>query len=219
MNKKLMTNTNLKSGFSLIELLVVVAIIAVLAAIGTVGYGNYVTQTKIKANASNLDAISASLNTEFATIANLGASQTDIFKGVTVTNCEDMAKATVRYLNNSPNFKNPYFPTGATIASGSTPSCTSASSGTAVTAAYGNYMTTGTTPNILQGNYPLCQGTIIISCGDPSQEPKSKDFLIYQCTCDSTTCAFDSASGNVTNASCIIPTASTLSSGNPYTLQ
>ena len=48
-----MSSIQLKKGFSLVELLVVVAIIGVLAAIGTVGYGNYVTQTRIKVNATN----------------------------------------------------------------------------------------------------------------------------------------------------------------------
>ena len=216
-----MTNVNLKSGFSLIELLVVVAIIAVLAAIGTVGYGNYVTQTKIKANAANLDSISTSLNTEWATISNLGSSGTDIFKGVTVTNCEDMAKATVRYLNRNPNFKNPYFPNGVTsqsIASGSVACVDSGTSGTPATAAYGNYMTIGTSPNVAMGSYPFCQGTIIISCGDPTLAPASKDFLIYQCTCDQAAgCQFDSGTGEVTGSTCVIPTPSG-TTVNPYTL-
>jgi type IV pilus assembly protein PilA len=43
----------LKSGFSLIELLVVVAIIGILAAIGTVGYRNYTDQADIAARQAN----------------------------------------------------------------------------------------------------------------------------------------------------------------------
>jgi len=43
----------LKSGFSLIELLVVVAIIGILAAIGTVGYNNYITKATTNATLAN----------------------------------------------------------------------------------------------------------------------------------------------------------------------
>ena len=43
----------LKSGFSLIELLVVVAIIGILAAIGTVGYNNYTSDASAAVNKAN----------------------------------------------------------------------------------------------------------------------------------------------------------------------
>lgn len=43
----------LKSGFSLIELLVVVAIIGILAAIGTVGYNNYINKATDSATLAN----------------------------------------------------------------------------------------------------------------------------------------------------------------------
>lgn len=56
----------INTGFSLLELLVVVAIIGVLAAIGTIGYGNYIQSTKEKALDANLNNISKLLETDLS---------------------------------------------------------------------------------------------------------------------------------------------------------
>jgi type IV pilus assembly protein PilA len=72
----------LKSGFSLIELLVVVAIIGILAAIGTVGYNNYVASAENGKNQANDKQIADALVAEDTKLSQCSAGAATACAGV-----------------------------------------------------------------------------------------------------------------------------------------
>ena len=71
-----------KSGFSLIELLIVVAIIGILAAIGTVGYQNYIDGTREAVTENVSDELTRTLERDLILVTSGQEAGSDVLENL-----------------------------------------------------------------------------------------------------------------------------------------
>lgn len=151
----------INSGFSLIELLVVVAIIGVLAAIGTIGYGQYIASTKDKALEANMKNISHLLNTELSANA-LKDSADNTCLELLVRVAADQNKSAINVYTGKTS--NETFP-------GST----------------NKDLIYKVAHNMITSPPTFTKGQYLLMCGSMSAKPEESSIIV--CSCDEETCS------------------------------
>ena len=185
-----------RSGFSLIELLVVVAIIGILAAVGVVGYQGYIDATKDEAAKANLSIMSRAVEQDNLSIKeNLGGA-TDLNTGITSSStCLAQLDAIVNHVNNVEEGRNPHRSNCYRVFNGNRLLNNYSSSATSNMTSWG-LTSTGTSPSVSACGFEapvvaasaakyvsVPRGAIMLACVDSNALVGSSTYKLYQCAC------------------------------------
>ena len=164
----------MRSGFSLIELLVVVAIIGILAAVGVVGYQGYIDSTKDEATAANLNSVARALETDFIALKEDIGQGSDLLgaNGASAA-CRVHANAVVDYMNLTKEHVSQF-----------DKSCTLAFNGNKAANSYASSNITSSCPVAKNGSLvKVPRGRLMVACTDNNATVTDSTFKLYTCAC------------------------------------